>query len=267
MTPEARRRQRVRFPVLALTAAAWTGLLLLGMPHVPAGAEPGALTPSAGQPAGPAITAHVHGAHAQGPGGLPLLVLTSALMLVAMTAPLLVPALRHVHERSLPPRRVRAAALLVCGYASAWAVAWLALLVVGVGLRAALGDAGALLAGFLLVVVWQASPVKQRSLNRCHSRPALAAFGPAADRDALLFGLRLAGRCVGSCWALMLLPLLLPGHSWLSMGAVAAWMWAERWEPPAPAHWRLRVPRAAPRMAAGQARAWATRTAGLRSRA
>jgi predicted metal-binding membrane protein len=134
-------------------------------------------------------------------------------------------------------------------------------------LRQAVGTQPALLTGLVVVVVWQASPVKQRFLNHCHRRPALAAFGRAADLAALRFGTSLALWCIGSCWALMLLPLLVPGHALPLMAAVALWLWAERVEPVAPARWRLRGPVTALRIGIGQTASWAHRAPGLRSRA
>ena len=64
---------------------------------------------------------------------------------------------------------------------------------------------------FFIGLAWQCSPAKQVCLNRCHALRELAAFGRAADTDALIFGATQGVWCAGSCWAWMLLPLLLPG--------------------------------------------------------
>ena len=88
--------------------------------------------------------------------------------------------------------------------------------------------------------VWQCSPVKQRCLNRGHNHRELAAFGMAADLDVVSFGLMHALWCVGSCWALMLLPMLvLQGH-FVAMALVTFVMNSERLERPRPVNWRLR---------------------------
>ena len=96
------------------------------------------------------------------------------------------------------------------------------------------------LAAAVLALAWQASPAKQRCLNRCHAHPPLAAFGWRAARDALALGLRHGGWCVGSCWALMLLVLLLPQGHVAGMAAAAVLMFSERLDPPRPPAWRLR---------------------------
>ena len=54
----------------------------------------------------------------------------------------------------------------------------------------------------------EVSPIKQRCLNRCHADPEISAFGVAADIDALRFGTMHGIWCAGSCWALMLCPML-----------------------------------------------------------
>jgi hypothetical protein len=77
-------------------------------------------------------------------------------------------------------------------------------------------------------------------LNRCHNHRPLAAFGIAAARDALFMGLSHGRWCVGSCWAVMLLPLLLPDAHVAAMAAVTLLMFCERMDPPATPAWRLR---------------------------
>src|SRR5918995_6821583 len=111
------------------------------------------------------------------------------LMLAAMMAPLLIPALRHAFARSLPWRRGRAVALVAVAYAATWAAG-------GVGLASLAGGIGALTGapypalavGIAVAVLWQATPSKQRCLNRRPRHPPLAAFGRAADVDALRLG-------------------------------------------------------------------------------
>jgi len=112
----------------------------------------------------------------------------------------------------------------------------------------------------VVAFVWQLSPAKQRSLNRCHARPALSAFGSAADLDALRFGSMQGIWCVGSCWALMLLPVLVSGWHVAAMAAVALWLSAERLDTPVPPRWGLRVPAKAARIALAQTRTMALAT-------
>jgi predicted metal-binding membrane protein len=179
-----------------------------------------------------------------------------ALMIVAMMAPLIVMPLRHVRERSFARRRIRASLLFTLGYFAIWMTAGAALQATALVARAAIGDPMllvALAAGTALV--WQASPAKQWFLNRCHRLPPLAAFGAAADRDALSFGMSHGMACAGACWALML-PLLVTRLHFTAMIAVALFIFAERLEGPAPLGWRPRGCGKAMRIVAEQARLW-----------
>jgi predicted metal-binding membrane protein len=247
MIDDPRELARVRNPVLLLSAAAWIRLL----------ADPGGL----------AMQAHCA---ALGSGGRPtpasfamLLAMSPpaslaagwGLMLVAMMSPALVLPISHLRLRSLKRRRARAIAIFVAGYAAVWMAAGGVLL--GVALAARLFAPDSYLpaaGGLLLALVWQLSPVKQRCLNRCHAHTGLAAFGLAADLDALRFGASHGIWCAGSCWALMLSPMLLPrGHA-AAMAVVALLTFSERLEHPRPPSWRWRGFGKASRIVAAQAR-------------
>ena len=103
-------------------------------------------------------------------------------------------------------------------------------------------------------LVWQFSPIKQRCLNRCHTPTELAAFGAAADFDALRFGVTHGIWCASSCWALMLSPMLLPRGHVLAMAAVAVLIFGERLEQPRPPCWRCRGLGKATRIVVARAR-------------
>lgn len=236
MSPEARRRRRVRTPVLAVTALAWLAMLL---------AHPLGL----GSGGGTTTEVHQHGVHEHlhvvpadaggsaivSPGSLGMW----ALMLLAMMTPLLIAPLRHVSARSLPRRRLRALVLLVLAAAVVWLAAAPLLLAAARLLEL---TAVPFVAGLVVVAVWQQAPVKQRCLNRHHAHPPLAAFGLRADRDVLRYGARHAFWCLGSCWALMVLPLLAgPGHL-AAMAVASLWMWAELFDRPRVPAWDLRIP-------------------------
>ena len=167
----------------------------------------------------------------------------AALMVAAMMLPLAAVPLRHVYQRSFARRRGRAMLLFAAGYAIVWigAAAILELLALAARL-AALTSLAWLVAASGAAALWQASPAKQWCLNRCHRRPQLAAFGAAADRDSLVFGLAHSASCVGACWALMLLPLGAANFHLPIMAAVALFVAAERIERPAPLSWRWRWP-------------------------
>lgn len=183
------------------------------------------------------------------------LITGSALMITAMMAPLIAEPLQHVHDRSFASRRARAMLVFIAGYAAAWLVAGVALQIVALIARWTLPEA-LLRLGLAtgVAVLWQVSPAKQWFLNRCHNRPQLAAFGAAADGDALGFGLASGGACAGGCWALMLLPLLLPYGHLPAMLAIALFVAAERLDRPGPLAWHWRGPGKALRIAAARVR-------------
>jgi predicted metal-binding membrane protein len=177
------------------------------------------------------------------------------LMIVAMMTPLVLAPLRHVCDRSFARRRVRSMLLFAGGYMAVWMAGGGALAALALTLRWAVPDWRLCLAlGLAVAVAWQVSPAKQWGLNRCHARPRLAAFGLAADRDSLGFGLAYGASCASACWPLMLLPLVMGhGHIW-AMICVALFAFAERLERPAPLAWRWRGPDKALRIAAARVR-------------
>ena len=166
-----------------------------------------------------------------------------ALMLVAMMSPTLIAPIHHIRERSFKRRRVRSGALFVIGYAAIWMAAGGVLIaaMLMLNLLAPQSYLPAVVVG-IITVVWQCSPIKQRFLNRGHNHSELAAFGFAADLAALRFGITHGVWCVGSCWALMLLPMLLPQGHFAAMAVVTFVMTSERLEQPRPLSWRLRFP-------------------------
>jgi predicted metal-binding membrane protein len=165
-----------------------------------------------------------------------------AVMLVAMMSPTLIAPIGHILERSFKRRRARSITLFVFGYAAIWMTAGSVLLAAKLvlSLVAPQSYLPAAVVG-LIAFVWQCSPIKQRCLNRGHNHSELAAFGIAADLDALRFGISHGGWCVGSCWALMLFPMLLSDGHFAAMAAATFLMISERLEQPSPLSWRLRV--------------------------
>jgi predicted metal-binding membrane protein len=179
----------------------------------------------------------------------------SALMIAAMMLPLIIAPLRHVRDRSFASRRARATILFAAGYGVVWIIATVVLQLIAVAARwAAPAPLLCFALGLVTAILWQLSPTKQWSLNRCHRRPHLAAFGAAADRDAFDFGLTNGASCAGSCWALMLLTLLIGQGQILGMIAVTLFVFAERLESPDPLKWRWRGPGKALRIAVAQVR-------------
>lgn len=263
MTPEGRRRRAVRTPVIVVTALAWI-LLALSTYSGSALAEPSRPSEVAAVPDAHATghTHHVeagsapvdpHGVHG-GDASAPYLLVLMTLMTAAMMSPYAVPSVRHVMARSLRRRRRRAIALLILVEGAIWWTAGAALLGVAAISSDLLGSGPALVATVVAVVAWQASPAKQRCLNRHDGSPPIAAFGRRADLDVLRFGVRHALWCVGSCWALMLLPLAVGSHHLVVMVLVCLWMWTEMLDRPSAPAWRARLPRRAGWIAASYLR-------------
>ncbi|HEV2992419.1 MAG TPA: DUF2182 domain-containing protein [Candidatus Angelobacter sp.] len=243
MTYDAQQRARVRNPVLLISAVAW--ILLVVRPesisrfaHCPATSDEGvsfqmmlAMNPPASLAAG------------------------WVLMLAAMMSPVLMPPLCHIRARSFTHRRTRSIALFIAGYAAIWMVLGSVLLSLTLAVKSFASQSYLPAAGVAFIAfVWQFSPIKQRCLNRCHGYTPLATFGVAADFDALRFGISHGIWCAGSCWALMLLPMLLPQGHLVAMAIVTFWIFSERLEQPMPPRWRWRTRGKALRILVAQAR-------------
>lgn len=209
MTPAARERRQVRAPMLLLSAVAWLVLAVEPAPHC----SPAQALTSAS--------------------------LGWALMLAAMMLPVLIAPVRHIRDRSFASRRARAITLFLAAYTSVWMVCGVLLMT---GCQHILQSPSAITATALLIGIWECSPAKQRCLNRGHAHSELPAFGRAADLGVIRFGWTHAVWCVGSCWALMFLPLLFSHGHLIVMAAVSLWLFAERLERPLPPRWGFRAP-------------------------
>jgi predicted metal-binding membrane protein len=163
------------------------------------------------------------------------------LMFAAMMLPALIQPIYHVYQRSFSRRRLRSIGFFLTGYGVVWIVAGVALLLIDVSMKViALTSYYPVIAAFVFAMVWQFSPIKQRSLNRCHAHSALAAFGVASDFSAFLFGVRHGIWCVCSCWAWMLCVMLLSRGHLLGMAVVTVLVFSERLEKPQVPAWRPR---------------------------
>ena len=232
MAYDAPELARVRNPVLLTSAVAWIFLLV----------------------APDNIAVHCP---AMISGGTPLLPLAASwlLMLVAMMAPVLIPPIRYIRLRSFAHRRARSIALFVGGYAAIWIAVGSVLMPMELAIKWLTPQLYLPAACVSIVaLVWQCSPIKQRCLNRCHAHTELAAFGAAADLDAIRFGTRHGLWCAGSCWALMLLPMVLPWGHVPAMAIVSVLIFSERLERPMLPGWRWRGLGRVTRIVIGQAR-------------
>jgi predicted metal-binding membrane protein len=232
MTYDARELARVRNPILLASAAMWLLLLLAGSHALPGSIHCPATSPGQLHFAG-SVRMFVA---MNPPGGLAA---GWAMMLSAMMLPALIAPVRYIRRRSFTHRRARSIVLFFFGYAAVWMALGGVLLALELAAMFLAGDAYPPAAcGALIAMAWQFSPLKQRCLNRCHAFPELAAFGVAADWDALAFGVTQGIWCVGSCWALMLLPMLLPRRHMAAMVVVAVLIYCERLEHPRTPRWR-----------------------------
>ncbi len=249
MIDMAREVARVRYPVLAISAGAW-GALVAG----PSMLVPGMGVYCSAMGSGTAtIAASLSMLLALNPPSA--LAAGWALMLVAMMSPLIISEIHHIRFTSLTRRRARSIALFVAGYGGVWMLCGAVLTGVGfVALALAPGSYVPMTVAGLITCVWQASPFKQRCLNRCHDHRPLRVFGLEADLDAFRFGWTHGGWCAGSCSGLMLFPMLLPEGHWMAMVAVAILVFCERLEDPAPPRWKMRGLGKAGRMVAAAIR-------------
>lgn len=233
MTISTRERARVNISILLISAVTWMMLLV----------NPGSIITLAHCPAtdSGASLASFQMLLAMNP--ISSMTAGWALMLIAMMSPTLITPIRHVRERSFKRRRAWSVTLFVVGYAVIWMAAGGVLLTATLMLSLLMPQSYLPAVGVgIIAVVWQCSPVKQRCLNRGHNHSELAAFGAAADLDALRFGVAHGFWCVGSCWALMLWPMLLSQRHFAAMAIVTFVMVSERLEQPRPLSWRLHFP-------------------------
>jgi len=163
------------------------------------------------------------------------------LMVLAMMSPLLANAIHHLWVRSLSRRRIRAIIFFTVAYITVWMLAGAVLLLGAEQLKvlSSFGWFAAPATSLLIALVWQASPWKQICLNRCHLQPRLSAFGLAADGDCLRFGLVKGFFCVGTCWALMFLPLVFVSAGLPLMLVISLFLLMEQYRPARPAQWRI----------------------------
>ncbi|MBN3853232.1 DUF2182 domain-containing protein [Paraburkholderia sp. Ac-20340] len=163
------------------------------------------------------------------------------LMIVAMMAPMTLPAIAHIQVSVFAQRRGRATLIFLVGFAAIWLIPGLAISALARAFSAmTAGGYGPAALALLIAGIWQCSPLRQGFLNRCHTHRPLAAFGLRADVDALRLGLAHGSWCIGTCWAWMLLTAMLPAWHLLLMPLVALLAFCERLDAPRPPAWRVR---------------------------
>jgi hypothetical protein len=130
-------------------------------------------------------------------------VAATALMVVAMMSPLVLPTLRHIALTSLHSNRHSMQGVFLVGFVGVWTLLTLALV-------AATGAAAAIISRALVVAVagvaataWQFARRKRRALRRCTRTIPLPASGWRAYRDCARFGSVSAASCAATCWGFM----------------------------------------------------------------
>lgn len=171
------------------------------------------------------------------------------IMMIAMMVPTSVQSLSVFTAMSAKRRRggslTAASAFFVLGYIAAWTGYSVLAAAVQVGLsRAAfltpmLQSASIALSALILLGagLFQFSTLKEACLTKCRTP---LAFFLAEWRDgnsgAFVMGMRHGGYCVGCCWALMAVMLVVGAMNLLWMAALAVFMLAEKL---APVNWPL----------------------------
>lgn len=236
----SRERLQVWPPVLMVSAAAWVLLAFQPMPAFCSISMMGSMGLHESM-----LTRNL----------LPSLAASWALMLVAMMLPLLVSPICYIRDHTFTHRRARSIAFFLAGYGAIWMLAGTALPTFAIVIqRFSLRSWMPLAVISAVAIIWQSSPLKQRCLNRNHAHSDLSAFGWAADLDAFRFGWRHGIWCFGSCWALMLLTMIVSRSHLTVMFAVTLWLFAERLERPTPPRWSRRGPSRAVRLIVAQTR-------------
>ena len=164
------------------------------------------------------------------------------LMVVAMMLPKLLMPVCFIYSKALKRRRQIMALLFILGYLFAWAL--MGIPIVAIMLGSSLTLPGSFVPAVVvatIALVWQFSPVKQYCMNKGHEHPYLPAFGWPSFRDTFLFGLKHGIWCIGSGWALMIFPMLLPDGHHLAMIFVTFVMVTEHLEHPQTPRWRFQL--------------------------
>lgn len=198
-------RERPEWWLVAATAAAWLALIALSAQEwIDSGDQP-----AHGQ------AGHDHARHHGGAAPFWVAMAWWAAMVVAMMLPLVLRHARWLAFRTLRRQRQRALVVFATGYLSVWLAAGAVAITASAPVR---GESGAVAVALLAAAGWHCAPVRRRLLRRCGATRAPAVAGKRAPRDWFETGIRAGGRCVGSCWALML-AMAVVHHPALMLGA------------------------------------------------
>jgi hypothetical protein len=175
---------------------------------------------------------HSHAGH-----GSAAAVATWAAMVVAMMLPLVRGQARWLALRSL--RRLRQGAVAV--FAGSFVLVWVLAGAIAIAALGPLhGDLGAVALALAVAAAWHGAPARRRLLRRCAAQRAPAVRGARAVADWGRAGAVAGGRCIATCWALML-PMAIAHHPALMAGAALVLVSERRGGPDPELHagWRL----------------------------
>ncbi|MDL9938659.1 DUF2182 domain-containing protein [Gordonia sp. ABSL1-1] len=132
-------------------------------------------------------------------------------MSCAMMAPLVLDRCHHLAVSSLWTRRYRAIGAYLVGYLGVWAVVGCAMVGIGHLAASVFGRIPVVATAALVAIGVASGDGHRRRLARCSATRPLALSGWRADRDCVVAGVAMAGRCVATSWALMLLAMVQHG--------------------------------------------------------
>lgn len=219
--------------LLGLAALAWLATGRLATPHMRLGLLTGAGS-MAGSMGGAAALVSMA---PPSPAAMGLFLATWTVMMAAMMFPAIVPVVLTLHRWARRTRRSRwTAPLFVTGYLAVWGASG-ALFYVGTVYLAPLLPAGeaAVRSGaalLLLAGAYQFTPLKEACLRHCRSPLAFVAEHATRLRRGGATGARVGAVhgvfCLGCCWALMVVLVLLGMMSLAWMAAVAGMILLEK---------------------------------------
>ena len=222
-------REVVLLPaLLGLSGIAWVATSQLGDPGMRVGILTGVADAATTDPSMPVDL----------PFAIALFMATWTVMMVAMMFPAVAPVVitfDHWAQTKARPRSVTAA--FVLGYLAVWSLIGLAayMLVAVLQVLVPAGDPTAQrLGGALLIVsgIYELTPLKDICLRHCRSPLGIvmqhADLLAAGHRGPFRVGVLHGTYCVGCCWALMLVLVLLGLMNLVWMGVVAAVVFAEK---------------------------------------
>lgn len=151
------------------------------------------------------------------------------LMVVAMMVPVTLPAVRYVGLNSMRRRQQRAMALYTAVYVGVWVLFGLPALGLDHLLGTHLGISEQVLLAIVLALAggWQLTRTKRRALYACGRTVPLPPLGRRADAGCARFAVVHGWRCVQSCWAIMLVMVVIGHSSLVWMIALTALVVAE----------------------------------------